>query len=273
MAGPIIALFNTQVLANAAIRDLEVNGFASEKVGLVVKDMDGGTVVSPEADAALRPAHTTEDAVAGGLIGGTVGAFLAATGALVIPGIGPFISGGILVALIGGGAGWLVGGLAGLGIPEEDARYYQEQVEDGRSLVTVIADGLEEDAVRILLRHGGEVNRLGGTGLPTGDRESALAAPGTPSYATTANAASGPKGIFKTEGDESRAKAPTDPPIGLKAEAAPPSAMLAPTDPRRASPEGQPMLDEANPRGLDLKNREDRPMGGLPADRTAEPAI
>lgn len=167
MARAIIGLFNTQVMANSALRDLRANGFAEDNLGLVVKDLEhGGVLSTSEAEAALRPERVTEDAVTGGILGGAIGAFLAISGALVIPGIGPFIAGGVLVTLLGGGAGWLVGGLAGLGIPEEDARYYQEQVESGRALVTVLAGDREEDAVRILLRHGGEVNRLGGTSLP-----------------------------------------------------------------------------------------------------------
>jgi len=188
MARAIIGLFNTQVMANSALRDLRANGFAEDNLGLVVKDLEhGGVLSTPEADAALRPDRVTEDAVTGGILGGAIGAFLAVSGALVIPGIGPFIAGGVLVTLLGGGAGWLVGGLAGLGIPEEDARYYQEQVESGRALVTVLAGDREEDAVRILLRHGGEVNRLGGTNLPLETEPRTAPAPPAEDYQPATN--------------------------------------------------------------------------------------
>jgi len=193
MARAIIGLFNTQVMANSALRDLRANGFAEENLGLVVKDLEhGGVLSTAEADMALRPERVTEDAVAGGLLGGAIGAFLAVSGALVIPGIGPFIAGGILVTLLGGGAGWLVGGLAGLGIPEEDARYYQEQVESGRALVTVLAGDREEDAVRILLRHGGEVNRLGGTSLPLEAEPRTAPVPRSEDYQPASNDAPAP---------------------------------------------------------------------------------
>jgi uncharacterized protein (TIGR02271 family) len=102
--------------------------------------------------------------VAGSVVGGTAGAILAAIGALVIPGVGPFISGGILVSLVGGAAGWLVGGLAGLGIPEDEAKYYEEQVGHGKALVTVDAQGRDEEARAILLRDGAEGLQAAGFG-------------------------------------------------------------------------------------------------------------
>jgi hypothetical protein len=182
----VAGLFNLRAQADAALRDLHANGFTEDQLGIIVPDPEGQSFEdSIAADPALKPSMVSEDAVAGGILGGALGAFLAATGALVIPGIGPFISGGILVTLIGGGAGWLIGGLSGLGISEEDARYYQEQVESGRSLVTVKTADRVEDAVRILLRHGGEVDRLGGIGLPTDERKTASSVAGNAPSATS----------------------------------------------------------------------------------------
>jgi len=174
----VAGLFNLRTQADAALRDLQANGFTEDQLGIIAPDPEGrGGGESIASDPALKPNTVTEGAVTGGILGGALGAFLAATGALVIPGIGPFIAGGILVTLIGGGAGWLIGGLSGLGVSEEDARYFQEQVESGRSLVTVKTTDRVEDAVRILLRHGGEVDRLGGVGLLTDERETAPALP------------------------------------------------------------------------------------------------
>lgn len=178
MERTIVGLFNLQTQATAALRDLQANGFPEDSLGIITPDPEGrGAQSAITDDPALKPNTVTEDAVTGGIFGGALGAFLAATGALVIPGIGPFISGGILVTLIGGGAGWLIGGLSGLGISEEDARYYQEQVESGRSLVSVKTADRVEDAVRILLRHGGEVDRLGGVSLRTDEEEAVQQVP------------------------------------------------------------------------------------------------
>jgi uncharacterized protein (TIGR02271 family) len=134
-------------------------GFDPGRIGIVMKDKAATKEVTVD-----HGTHSTEGAVAGSVVGGTAGAILAAIGALVIPGVGPFISGGILVSLVGGAAGWLVGGLAGLGIPEDEAEYYEEQVGNGKALVTVDAQGRDEEARAILLRDGAEDLQAAGFG-------------------------------------------------------------------------------------------------------------
>lgn len=175
MARSIAGLFPDRHSAEQAIVDLKNNGFDPAKIGIVMRDKAETKAVTAE-----HGTHSTEGAVAGGIVGGTAGALLAAVGALVIPGVGPFISGGILVSLIGGAAGWLVGGLAGLGIQEDEAKYYEEQVGQGRALVTVDAEGRDAEARQILLRDGAE--DLQGQGYGGGQ-----AAPAA--YATTTQTA------------------------------------------------------------------------------------
>jgi hypothetical protein len=167
MARTAVGLFNTQDQAQQAIHDLKGIGFADADIGLVMQDRP------TESAHTGTGSQSTEGAVAGGILGGTIGALLAATGALVIPGIGPFITGGMLITLIGGATGWLVGGLVGLGIPKEDAGYYEEQVQGGRALVVVRADERIADAQTILARNGGEIER-------SGERVAILAAPHAP---------------------------------------------------------------------------------------------
>jgi hypothetical protein len=82
-----------------------------------------------------------------------------AVAAGLIPGIGPIIAGGALMALLasaGAGAtvGTVLGALVGLGVPEDEAKYYEGEFSSGRTLVTVRADTRAAEAWEILNRHG-----------------------------------------------------------------------------------------------------------------------
>src|SRR4029079_13207366 len=101
---------------------------------------------------------------AGAATGAVAGAGLAALWSLgisfgVIPVIGPILAAGPIAAAIlsaagGAAAGGLLGALVGMGIPEEDAKYYEGEIHAGNTLVTVHADGRYDEAWNILLRHG-----------------------------------------------------------------------------------------------------------------------
>lgn len=87
-------------------------------------------------------------AAAGGILGGSLG-LLAGIGALAIPGLGPFIAAGpIMAALsgsaVGGGVGLLVGALIGSGIPEYEAKKYESGLKEGKILISVHTDSGEE---------------------------------------------------------------------------------------------------------------------------------
>ncbi len=152
MAKVIVGLFLDRVSAEHAFVDLRASGFDTQRMGIVMRDPN-----EARETGASQGVTSTAGAVTGGVIGGTLGAILAATGTLVIPGIGPFISGGILAtALAGGAAGWLVGGLVGLGLSHEEAQYYQGRVEQGGVLITVDPQGRDEEAHQILLKNGAE---------------------------------------------------------------------------------------------------------------------
>ena len=97
------------------------------------------------------PEGGTAGAVAGGAVGGTIG-LLAGIGAIAIPGIGPFIAAGPIMATLagagaGGAVGTLIGALSGLGIPEYEAKRYEGRVKDGGVLVSVHCDSSEEVTV------------------------------------------------------------------------------------------------------------------------------
>src|SRR5436309_3575574 len=143
-----VGVFADLVQARQAIDDLRRAGFNDDEIGFLTR---AGTT-EPENEQGARIAT---DAVGGGLVGGTIGA----VAALLIPGFGPAIAGGILIATlsgaaIGAAAGSIIGSLTGMGVPEEHARFYQKELEAGRPIVTVKSASGHDEAVAILRRNG-----------------------------------------------------------------------------------------------------------------------
>ncbi len=93
--------------------------------------------------------------------GAVVGGFLGSVAALLIPGIGPFVAGGIIVAALSGGAigsiaGNFLGAFSRLGIPESEARGYEQDIKEDRTLVTVRTDDRQGEAETILKENGAQ---------------------------------------------------------------------------------------------------------------------
>ena len=117
-----------------------------------------------------------EGATAGGAAGLGVGAavgWLAGIGALAIPGVGPFIAAGPIMAALGGAAvgtatGGIVGGLVGMGIPEFEAKRYDAKIREGNILISVhTEDGKQRDIARDIFK------RAGAEDISTGSEASA----------------------------------------------------------------------------------------------------
>ena len=115
------------------------------------------TAADEEAEMAeekrRREIDEGSDAVSGAVLGG----FLGAAGALLIPGIGPVVAGGILITALGGAAigattGGVIGAFVNMGLPEHDAHHYTREFEAGRTIVTVKTDGRQQEAFDILRR-------------------------------------------------------------------------------------------------------------------------
>jgi hypothetical protein len=88
-----------------------------------------------------------------------------------MPAIGPMVAGGILGSVLasaaaGAAAGTVAGALIGLGVSEEEAHYYQGEVESGRTVVTVRAGDRFVEAQNILRQYGGMVSPFVEQGLP-----------------------------------------------------------------------------------------------------------
>lgn len=141
----VIATFEDAELADCYVHELKEAGFKDEEIG----------VISPHHDA--DPSYTEEGAAAGAVTGGAVGALAGAVATGLIPGVGPVLATGILAGVLGGAAagaaaGGVFGALIGMGIPEEEARKYEEEFLAGRTLVVVQALGRGGEAMGILRR-------------------------------------------------------------------------------------------------------------------------
>jgi hypothetical protein len=167
----VVGVFPGREQANRCIEELRRAGFRDDQIGLVARDMDR-TGASPPALDRATGTHVAEGSAIGAATGAGVGALWAiGIATLGLPAVGPAVAGGILMAVLasaGGGAavGTLVGALIGLGIPEEDAEFYESEFKAGRVLVTVKADGRTEEALAIIRRAGG-YDRAGASDLRT----------------------------------------------------------------------------------------------------------
>jgi hypothetical protein len=145
-----VGVFEDRTLADNAVKELKRAGFKDEEIGYAIRTPDGGhDVASPKQ---LGGSGFAAGAVIGGLAG--------AAAALMIPGIGPVLAGGALLgvlggAAVGGAAGGILGALAAMGIPEEEATFYEGEFQAGRILVTVRTNGRFDEARAILDRSGG----------------------------------------------------------------------------------------------------------------------
>ncbi|MFJ2042458.1 general stress protein [Paenibacillus taichungensis] len=148
MQKKIVGVFNTEREASSAIEGLKAQGFTSDEISVVTQDRDELKAIREETGT-KAPEGVAAGAATGGVLGGVAG-LLAGIGALAIPGIGPILAAGPIAvaftgAAVGAGAGGLVGGLVGLGIPEEDARQYEEYVQSGKILLLVDSTDRDTD--------------------------------------------------------------------------------------------------------------------------------
>ncbi len=153
----LIAAFADRNEAENAVDELEQCGFSNDQVGFAIRGSDavqGGMITDAQG------AKDGKGAAAGMAAGAGIGAILGAAAALLIPGFGPVVAGGVLAMAFGGAiAGTAVGGIfgamTGLGVSEEEARFYENEFNSGRAIVAVKAGPRAIVAAEILRRHGG----------------------------------------------------------------------------------------------------------------------
>ncbi len=168
----VISLASSEAQAAGIVTDLQNAGFSNSDISALLPDKRATRDFAHE-NSTKAPEGAIGGVGAGGAVGGTLG-LLAGVGALAIPGVGPFIAAGpIMAALSGAAAGAAVGGIAGaligMGIPEIEAKQYEEKVKGGRILLSVHVDDSDKrsQAKKILANAGADdVVTVGEQGVP-----------------------------------------------------------------------------------------------------------
>lgn len=142
MATSVYCLADTIAQADRIVDALRANGIRSDDISLLFPDKQTTKDFAHEKNT-KAPEGTATGATTGGVLGGALG-WLIGVGSLAIPGVGPFIAAGpIMAALSGAAIGATVGGVAGaligMGIPEYEAKRYEGKVHEGNILISVHA--------------------------------------------------------------------------------------------------------------------------------------
>ncbi len=149
----VVGVFDNHYEADEAISDLLAAGFSRNQIGFAMRG-DEGKLREDEKAAAYGEAAVTRTS-AGAVAGAVVGGALGAVSSLLMPGFGPLLLAGILVMAAGGGiAGGFAGLISTMQLSDEEKQYYHRELQAGRCLVFVKADGRYSEAVAILQSHG-----------------------------------------------------------------------------------------------------------------------
>jgi hypothetical protein len=143
----VFCIAKSDLQAESIVMDLKSAGFANNDISVLFPDKTGTRDFAHEQHT-KAPEGAAAGAGTGGVIGGALG-WLAGIGALAIPGLGPFIAAGpIMAALsgaaVGAGVGGLTGALVGAGIPEYEAKRYEGKIRSGNILISVHADDADQ---------------------------------------------------------------------------------------------------------------------------------
>ena len=161
MAKAVFCIAKSEAQTTTIVDQLKAAGFSSNDISVLFPDKTGTKDFAHEQNT-KAPEGAATGAGTGGVIGGALG-WLVGIGALAIPGLGPFIAAGpIMAALSGAAAGAALGGLSGaligMGIPEYEAKRYEGKVKDGNMLISVHTEDSTEQkrAKDIFTRAGAE---------------------------------------------------------------------------------------------------------------------
>ena len=159
MAKAVFCIAQSEAQATTIVDELKAAGFSNNDISVLFPDKTGTKDFAHEQQT-KAPEGAATGAGTGGVLGGALG-WLVGIGALAIPGLGPLVAAGpIMAALSGAAAGAAVGGLSGaligMGIPEYEAKRYEGKVKDGNILVSVhTEDSTERDRVKEIFTRAG----------------------------------------------------------------------------------------------------------------------
>ena len=155
----VFGIVKSHSQAEQIVEDLQETGFPVSEISVLLPDNEGKHDIG-HVKATKAPEGATAGAATGGVTGGVLG-LLAGIGALAIPGVGPFIAAGpIMAALsgaaIGGTTGGVVGGLVGMGMPEIEAKRYEGKLRSGNYLIAVdVPNGKQKDRAKEIFKNAG----------------------------------------------------------------------------------------------------------------------
>jgi hypothetical protein len=179
MAKAVFGLVDTESQAERIVDSLKTAGFPNNDISVLFPDK-GGTRDFAHEQNTKAPEGAATGAGVGGVTGGVLG-WLVGIGSLAIPGLGPFIAAGpIMAALAGAGVGAGVGGLSGalvgMGIPELEAKQYEGKIKSGNILISVHSEDSTETsrAKEIFERDGAhDISSTGEASVPGKDKRPA----------------------------------------------------------------------------------------------------
>jgi hypothetical protein len=229
------------------VQQLKSAGFHYQDISVLFPDKQGTRDFAHQ-----QQTKAPEAAVAGAGTGGVLGAalgWLAGLGALAIPGAGPFIAAGPLMAALSGAAvgatiGGITGALVGMGIPEYEAKRYEGKIRSGNILISVHSETQSDaDKARAIFERAGaqDISSTSEAALParaTRDRKTAETEPAEPKSRTT-----------KTKGPSASLGAPVAPPSATRS-----PSMSEPTREEIAARAYQNYLKKGRPEGQDMQN-------------------
>jgi hypothetical protein len=174
----VFAIAKNEEQAINLANQLKSAGFSNNDISVLFPDKMGTRDFAHEQHT-KAPEGATVGAGTGAVLGGALG-WLVGIGSLAIPGVGPFIAAGpIMAALAGAGVGaatgGVAGGLIGMGMPEYEAKRYEGKVKDGNILMSVhTQDSKERDRAKEIFENGGaeDISYTGEEGVSKEDRAS-----------------------------------------------------------------------------------------------------
>jgi hypothetical protein len=171
----VFCLARDEAQASGIVDNLRSAGFSSNDISVLLPDK-GSTREFAHVKGTKAPEGAVTGAGTGGVLGGVLG-WLVGIGTLAIPGLGPFIAAGpIMAALsgaaVGGAAGGVVGALIGMGIPEYEAKRYESRLREGRILLSVHSENSDETKrAKEIFERAGADDISSGTEASVSDKE------------------------------------------------------------------------------------------------------